>query len=870
MAVNQWLSPLFVAGFYYKTFMWPPKLWERLYEPAIRSAAGLGSMPMTPDPGIYDREHAFCDLLVIGGGPAGIAAALTAGRAGLRVILADDDMRAGGRLLGTRCRIDGMAGPAWAELALAELATMPEVRVLTRTIIFGSYDGHEYGALQTLADSPRRQRYWKIVAPQSILAAGAIEQPLVFAGNDRPGVMMAGAVSAYLNRFAVAPGQRAVVFTTCDSGWETAADLLDAGISLEAVVDSRAHPSQAGWAAAHGVTLYAGARVIAARGVPLRQVDIETDAGRTVRVGADLLAMAGGWSPAIGLAAHLGQRPVWSDAIQSFVIDRAPPGMAAAGAAAGRFGLGDALADGVAGAQAALAALGRTVPAAQAFATDEQPVAGGAHPAPRSFSGKAFVDFQHDVTDRDISLAVREGFASVEHLKRYTTLGMATDQGKTSQLNGHMLLAAATGRTPAGAGTVMSRPPWQPVPIGAFAGFHREADFRPERRTASHDWATANGAVFVDVGQWKRMQWLARPGERDWLESVNREVTATRGRVGVCDVSTLGKIEVHGKDAGTLLDRLYVNSFSTLSTGKARYGVMLREDGFVFDDGTVTRFAEDRYYVTTTTANAARVMQHIDFARQILWPELDTQAVSVTEQWATYAIAGPQARLLVQRLLPDLDLSGAGFPFMAAAETRWRSHDARLFRVSFSGELAYELAVPACHGEALLLAILEAGSDLGITPYGTEALGVMRIEKGHAAGAELNGQTTAHDLGMGRMLSAKKDFVGRAMAARPALTAPERPRLVGLRPLDGRSKIRAGAHLLPKGAAARAVNDQGYVTSAAFSPTLGHPVALALLRHGPERQGEILTLHDPVRGGDVEVMVCSPVFVDPEGERVRG
>jgi sarcosine oxidase subunit alpha len=870
MAVNQIFAPLFVAGFYYKTFMWPAKLWERLYEPVIRRAAGLGALPETPDPGVYDRAHAFCDLLVIGGGPAGLAAALTAGRAGLRVILAEEDTRPGGRLLAERHHVDGMAGAAWAEHALAELASMPEVRILPRTSVFGSYDGHQYGALQTLADVPSRQRYWKIVAPRSILAAGAIERPLVFGGNDRPGVMMAGAVSAYINRYAVAPGRRAVVFTTGDSGWETAADLLAGGIEIAAVVDSRPAPSQAGWAAERGVTLHAGARVIAAHGAPLRRVEIAAADGRVHRIEADLLAMAGGWSPAIGLAAHLGDRPVWSDDAQAFLAARTPPGMAVAGAAAGRMALGPALADGVAAARSAAEALGRSMPPAQTFAADDQPVATGLHPVPRAYPVKAFVDFQHDVTDTDVTLAVREGFVSVEHLKRYTTLGMATDQGKTANANGHMLLAAATGRTPAEAGTILSRPPWQPVPIGAFAGYHREAHFRPERRTASHAWAAAHGATFVDVGQWKRAQWFARPGETHWRESVDREVRAVRSGVGVCDVSTLGKIEVHGADAGTLLDRLYINGFSGLAVGKARYGVMLREDGFVFDDGTVTRLAEDRFYVTTTTANAARVMQHIDFARQVLWPGLDTQAVSVTEQWATYAIAGPQSRTLVQRLLPDCDLANAAFPFMAAVETRWQGVDARLFRVSFSGELAYELAVPAHHGEALLLAILAAGADLGITPYGTEALGVLRIEKGHAAGAELSGQTTAHDLGMGRMLSGKKDFIGRAMASRPALTAPDRPRLVGLRPADGTAPIRAGAHLLPQGAAARAANDQGYVTSACFSPTLGHPIALALLRGGPERHGETVTVHDPVRGADVAAVVCDPVFVDPEGVRVRG
>ncbi|MCB2059627.1 MAG: sarcosine oxidase subunit alpha, partial [Novosphingobium sp.] len=481
-----------------------------------------------------------------------------------------------------------------------------------------------------------------------------------------------------------------------------------------------------------------------------------------------------------------------------------------------------------------------------------------------------FVDFQNDVTASDVSLAVREGFVSVEHLKRYTTLGMATDQGKTGQLNGHALLAAATGKSIAEAGTVLSRPPYHPVTIGVLAGHHRGEHFRPVRCTASHDWAAARGASFTNVGQWKRAQWYTRPGERDWLETVNREVAMTRGGVGICDVSTLGKIDVQGPDAGALLDRLYINTFSTLAVGKARYGVMLREDGLVMDDGTVTRLAEDSFYVTTTTANAALVMQHIDFARQVIWPELDVQATSVTEQWTTYSIAGPNSRSLLQLVFPDLDLSPEGFAFMAAMKFTWRGIGARIFRVSFSGELAYEVSVPALYGAQLLRDLMDSGREFGAVPYGTEALGVMRIEKGHPAGNELNGQTTAADLGLGRMMSKKKDFIGRVMAQRPGLTDPARPALVGIRPVEPGVRLRAGAHLLEPGKPAIAANDRGHVTSAAWSPTLGHSVALALLSHGPDRHGERVVVHDPVRGGDVEAEVCSPVFVDPEGARMRG
>jgi sarcosine oxidase subunit alpha len=878
LAINQVFSPILVAGFYYKTFMWPAKFWEKLYEPLIRRAAGLGKLSMEPDPDRYDRDHGFCDLLVIGGGPAGLAAALTAGRAGLRVIIADEDARPGGRLLSERHAIDDQAGADWAASVAAELAALPNVRMLNRTTVFGVYDGREYGALERVSDhlattptGQPRQRLWKISARRAILATGAIERPLVFGGNDRPGVMTASAVSTYLNRYAAVPGKRGVIFTTSDSGWQTAEDLLAAGVDLAMVVDARPIASDAAERVRKaGIEVVTGGQVADVRGKTTASVDIVDLDGRRRRIGADFVAMAGGWNPAIGIGSNMGARPIWSERTKCFVLDAGPPGLSPAGAAAARFGLGEALADGVAVASAAAVDLGFPARAAVSFRTSDD--ATGVTPlwhvgARRS---KAFVDFQHDVTDTDIDLAAREGFVSIEHLKRYTTLGMATDQGKTSQLNGHALLAAATGKTIAEAGTILSRPPYLPVAIGAIAGLHREAHFRPERRTAGHGWAAAQGAAFVDTGLWKRAQWFAKEGERDWLETVNREVTATRGGVGVCDVSTLGKVDVQGPDAGTLLDRLYINMFSTLPVGKARYGVMLREDGIVMDDGTTTRFGEDRFFVTTTTANAAKVMQHIDYARQVLWPELDVQATSVTEQWSTYAVAGPQSRALLQANFPDVDLSNETFPFMAAAEVVWKGLPARIYRLSFSGEMAFEVSVPAAFGEALVRDLFAAGRRFGVTAYGTEALGVMRIEKGHPAGNELNGQTTAGDLGMARMMSKKKDFIGRVMAARPGLVDPERPALVGLKPANGVSQLRAGAHLLPVDAKPVAANDQGFITSAAFSPTIGQPIALALLTRGPERHGEQIVVHDPVRGADVVAEICSPVFVDPEGARVRG
>jgi sarcosine oxidase subunit alpha len=490
----------------------------------------------------------------------------------------------------------------------------------------------------------------------------------------------------------------------------------------------------------------------------------------------------------------------------------------------------------------------------------------------RGARGKAFVDLQNDVTDDDLALAGHEGFRTVEHLKRYTTLGMATDQGKTSNVNGLALMAEFTARTIPQTGTTTFRPPFAPVAIGALAGTHRGKEFRPTRLPPSHRWALAQGALFVETGTWLRAQWYPRVGESDWLESVNREVRTVRSGVGICDVSTLGKIDLQGAGAGSFLDGLYTNGWKTLAVGRARYGLMLREDGLVLDDGTTSRLGAERFIVTTTTANAAKVLQHMELCQQWLWPELDVQLASVSEQWAQYSLAGPRSRDVLRRIVDrQHDISNAAFPYMAAAElTVLGGLLARLFRISFSGELAYEIAVPAGHGAALWRDIMEVGREFDIAPYGTEALGVMRLEKGHVAGNEINGQTTARDLGLGKMLSTRKDYVGRVMAQRPGLLAPDRPALAGFKPTNRDDRLRAGAHFIREGAQPTARNDEGYMTSVAFSPTLGHWIGLGLLARGPSRHGERVRAWDPVRGGDVLVEVCDPVFYDPAGERLRG
>jgi heterotetrameric sarcosine oxidase alpha subunit len=861
-AVNSLASSVFVAGFYYKTFMWPKSFWEKIYEPMIRRAAGLGAASREPDPDKYEKAYAHCDMLVIGSGPTGLMAALAAARQGKRVILADEGPALGGSLLFEREEIGGQPGHDWAQGVIAELSGMARVTLMPRTTVIGWFDGNIFGAVERVNDhvpapSPYepRQRYWRIIAKRAVLAAGAEERPIAFGGNDIPGVMLASAMRSYANRHAAASGRSAVVFTNNDSGYRTARDMKAHGVHVEAIVDSRKESK----ADAGGVAVLRGrmiADVTGRKGV----TGVELTDG--THITCDTVAMSGGWSPIVNLACHRGARPRWNETIAGFVPPDVGEAFAVAGSAAGRMLLSECLADGAAKG----AADGRPieVPPCRDEAFAVSPlwwVKGG--------RGKAFIDYQNDVTPKDLPLAAREGYKDIELAKRYTTTGMATDQGKLGNVNAIAILAEATGRSMDQVGTTTFRPFYTPVAFGAFAGPFTGHHFQPVRKTPLHEWAEEQGAVFVETGLWMRSSWFPQRGE-DWLAAASREVLATRNGVGICDVSTLGKIDVQGRDAGQFLDRLYCNTFSTLAVGKARYGLMLREDGIVYDDGTTSRLADDHYVMTTTTANAAKVMAQMEFAHQALFPELDITYVSVTEQWAQMAVAGPKSRATLQKIVDGLTMNDETVPYMAALEISVLDGvPARLFRISFSGEHAYELAVPADYGNMVARAVMQAGEEFGIVAYGVEALSIMRIEKGHVAGGELNGTTTASDLGLGKMMSSKKDYIGRMMAQRPGLTDANRQCVVGIRPVDRADRIRAGAHILKRDDKPSMANDQGYVTSVAWSPVLGHWIGLALVANGRARHGEIVQVWDGLRGANVEGEICEPVHFDRENKRLH-
>ena len=876
-AITSVFAPLLSAGFYYKTFMGPLRGSWMWYEPFIRRAAGLGRARHERDPDRYATRHDFTDVLVIGGGPAGLTAALAAAAAGAEVLLVDQDTKLGGSLL---------AAPAngalehWRVQLESSVLASSGISVRLRTTAFGVYDGNTVALLERQGEArtdPRdcaaRETVVTLRAGAIVYATGAMERPLVFGDNDRPGVMLASAARTYLNRFAIQPGRRAVVATNNDGAWQAAFDLADAGVAVT-ILDQRprVEPGLLETARRGGIAVQTGALI--ARALGRRAVRgalvVYDDGRRPERLHCDLICMSGGWSPTLHLTSHTGRKPIYRADIDAFVPGGFDPGHFGAGAVCGEVALSAVLATAAAAGVAAARHCGAERPIGPPAPppVDDVPAGNAAsRPCPSGVGGKAFVDFQNDVTTADVGLAHEEGYVAMEHLKRYTTLGMGTDQGKTSNVNAVQLMAALRGVGIAEAGTTTFRPPFTPVSIGALAGRSIGRHFRAIRRSPLHDWHVAHGAALIEAGPWLRA-WFYRWAGDDVASAYVEEMRLVRSAVGIADISSLGKIDVQGPDAAEFLNRVYVNGFAKLPVGKARYGVMLNDDATVLDDGTTARLGEQRYFLTTTTAQAGEVLSWLEFLLQTAWQDLDVQVVSVTDEWGAMSVAGPRARAALELALPGIDVGDAALAHMGAREIEIDGVPVRLLRLSFSGELAYELHVPSGHAVALWERLLERAAPLGIRPYGLEALASLRIEKGHVAGLELDHRNTLDDLGLGKMAARDKAFVGRELRLRAELQAPERWSLVGLESLEPSARMRGGAILFARDEPL-AGHGRGYVTSVTWSTVLGKTIALGLYQGGMRHAGEEVVCAYPLKGERVRARIVPPLFIDPQNERLH-
>ena len=892
-SVNNLLSRYFPAGFYYKTFMWPPSAWMK-YEHVIRRAAGLGKAPQAPDPDRYSKTYAHCDVLVVGAGPAGIVAALAAGAAGARVILADEQAELGGSLLSSGEPVDGKPAGDWLAEAVAALARMPEVTLLPRTTAFGYYDHNYLTLMERVADHlaappphAPRQRLWRVRAKQVVLATGAIERPLVFADNDRPGIMMASAAATYARRYGALPGRRAVLLTNNDSGYRAALDLAAAGTTVAAIIDLRpeADHELTEQARQRGIELLPGHAIVGTTGelrvdgvtaMPLS----ESGVGGTTRVlSCDLVLNAGGWTPSVHLFSQSRGKLAWNESIGAFVPNISAQAERSAGACRGSFSLAACIAEGHAAGAAAAADAGFV----SGLGAAEPPASPAADPSaeplrqmwivpstlPVGHNGKHFVDFQNDVTAADVRLAHREGYRSVEHLKRYTTMGMGTDQGKTSNINALGIMAEAQGRSVPEVGHTTFRPPYTPASIGSFAGEDHGDLLDPIRRTPIHGWHEGVGAPFENVGQWRRAWYYPKPGET-MHDAVNREAKAVRTTVGIVDASTLGKIDIQGPDTIKLLNMVYTNAFTKLEIGRCRYGLMCGEDGMVFDDGVTTRLDEHHFLMSTTTGNAARVLGWLESWLQCEWPDMKVYCTSVTEQWATVAINGPLARRLLGELTTDIPLDNAAFPFMSLREGTVAGIPARVFRISFTGDLSYEVNVPASYGHALWQALITAGEKYQLVTYGTETMHVLRAERGFViVGQETDGTTTPQDLGMDWIVSKQKpDFFGKRAFSRPDTARGDRKHLVGLLSENPSEVIPEGGQIVAELKDKPPMDMIGHVTSSYFSPNVGRSIAMAVVKNGRNRMGD--TVFIPLVDRTIKAKVTEPKFFDPEGKRIDG
>lgn len=883
---------LMPPGFYYKTFMYPKKLWMT-YEHFIRKAAGLGATPVEADPDSYDKLNQHCDVLVAGAGPAGLVAAREAARTGARVIIADEQSQFGGSLLASKQQVDGIAAPLWVASLVAELMAYSNVQMLPRSTVFGYYDHNFLTILERRTDHlgavstcGTRQRLHRVRAAQVVLATGAFERPLVFAHNDIPGVMLASSVSTYVNRYGVAPGNKLVLFTTNDNAYQTALDWQGTGREVVAVIDSRRNPCGeiVAAVAAMGIEVIAGHGLIEAQGgkrvkralvAPINEAGTQVT-GAVRRLDCDLIACSGGWSPAVHLSSHTGAKPQWDENIVAFRPGNSKQQERSAGACRGTFDLQGCLSEGAsAGADAALlSGYGDGSPQFPQIAVEEyieqpqQALFLVPHTKPTSRAPSQFVDFQLDVSASGIELAVREGFESVEHIKRYTALGFGTDQGKLGNINGMAILANALDQTIAETGTTIFRPAYTPTTFGAIAGRDVNQLFDPERYTAVHRWHLEQGAKFEDVGQWKRPWYFPQQGET-MQQAVDREGLAVRNSLGILDASTLGKIDIQGPDAAEFITRIYTNSYLKLAPGKCRYGVMLKEDGMIFDDGVCACLGDNHYLMFTTTGGAADVLAWLELWQQTEWPELQVYFTSVTDHWTTATVSGPNARRVMAKVCTDIDLSNEAFAFMDWRDGTVAGVKARVFRISFTGELSYEVNVPAHYGRHIWETLIAAGEEFNITPYGTETMHVLRAEKGFIiVGQDTDGSMTPADMNMDWVVGKNKafSFIGKRSLQRSDTVRANRKQLVGLKTLNAKEVLPEGAQVVFDAEQKIPMSMQGHVTSSYFSASLGHSIALAVVKGGHDRLGQVV--YCPLADGrSIAAEIVSSVFYDPKGER---
>ena len=886
-AINNFLNKFFPAGFYYKTFMWPKSFWYKIYEPFIRKTAGFGVASIEKDRERYEHKYEYCDLLVTGSGPAGLSSAYAAAKNGAKVILAEDKPRFGGSLLTDEVTIDNLSGKAWTDKIITELKEMPNVIVKNRSQVFGYYDHNMTVMFERtgdhLKDKPKytpRQRLWYIRAKEVLLSTGSIERPIIFGNNDTPGIFLSAAAKEYIKVYGVLVGKKPLIFTNNDSAYETALEFKKQGID-PIILDTREeHSSELIDSVKNqNIKIRFSYAIIAANGykkVQSAQIG-KLNKDKTVfenseTIQCDCICVSGFWTPTVHLASQSGNKLKFDDQIDAFVPDKSKQNETSVGASKGTFTLKDTLDDGFkTGFDLSKKITNNnnsTLPPNVNEIKKNPHDKFWCSPLPKDKNFKRFVDFQNDVAVSDIEIALREGYRSIEHVKRYTTLGMATDQGRTSNLNGLQLVANVEKKIVPQVGHTTFRPPFTPITIGTIVGREVNMEYMPTRKTPMHSWHKKNNAVFVDAGAWKRPRYY-KQGNENLFEASKREAKNVRENVGICDVTSLGKIDIKGPDSAEFLNRVYTNTWLKLPIGKAKYGVMLREDGIVMDDGTTTRISENHYHMTTTTAQASNVLSHLEYYLQVVWPELKVNVLSTTEQWAGAALAGPKSRDVLAKLFPDLDVSNEALPFMGYTEGNLFGVKARIFRISFSGELAYEINVESDYGLFMWKKMIEIGKEFNINPYGTEALSTLRIEMGHVAGPELDGRTIPYDVSLEGLVSKKKDFIGKRSLQKEAFNNSDRQKIVGLVPIDRKTNIPEGSHLVLDKNAKLPNPKLGHVSSSCWSFENNNPFSLAIVKNGKNMIGKKLFAVSPLRDSAIEVEVISSHYVDHEGKRVR-